>query len=174
LIAATESDQLKRPLGWRLALCTLFVATTVCGYIYLLLAVLVSPDVASDWISATVPVSQIDVIGITLDFPGGIFVTMTLLLGCLATAIFLAFAVLEESFSTAIGDALLRLPVDRVLVLAMPYLNLVEERIEHGDPLPDDFDVGAPGAYSTGDASRADQSSSAPATVMSANQLPRS
>ena len=72
---------------------------------------------------------------------GGYF-RLVAMLGILATAIFLAFALLEERFSTALGDALLRLPADRLLALALPYLALREERLTTLDDELDDWDPG--------------------------------
>ncbi len=70
------------------------------------------------------------------------YLAITTLLACLAVATFLAFTLIEERFSIALGDALLRLPTDRLLALALPYLHLQEDCIVNGDPLPDDSGVG--------------------------------
>jgi hypothetical protein len=85
----------------------------------------------------------VHILGVTAWFPGGIYIRVVVLLGVIATATFLAFAVLEERFSTALGDALLRLPADRMLGLALPYLALREERLASEDAAFDDWDPGA-------------------------------
>lgn len=141
-IAANSHRKLTRPLLARLGVCVLFVAAAVSVYLYALVSVIVDPAVVAGWIDEPVPQRTVDVLGLAVDLPGSSYLAMTGLLGCLAVATFLAFVLIEERFSVAFGDALLRLPADRLLALALPFLHLTEERIVGGDPLPDDFDVG--------------------------------
>jgi hypothetical protein len=142
-IAATEAKTLSRPLAWRLGVCTAFVGLLLSAYIYALLTVLVSRHVAQAWTATEVPVRSIDIALTTLQLPGGVYLQVTALLGCLATATFLAFALLEERFAATLGDSLLKVPVDRLLVLALPYVALLELAIEEGGDLSPDFDIGA-------------------------------
>lgn len=143
LLAATAAPKLIRPLLGRLAMCVGFIAVAVTLYLYALIGTIVRPDVVAGWTGAIVSIQQIDLFGMAMSLPTGPYIAITGLLACLAVATFLAFALIEERFSIAIGDALLRLPADRLLALALPYLHLQEERIVEGDPLPDDFDIGA-------------------------------
>jgi hypothetical protein len=143
VIAASESTTLHRPLQGRLAVCVIVVGVALSTYLYVVLATLVDPNVAHDWSNESVPVWHINLIGAEVSFPGGIYVRVVVMLGTLATATFLAFALLEERFSNALGDALLRLPADRLLALALPYLRLREERIDSQDDVLDEWDPGA-------------------------------
>ncbi|MGZ4326237.1 MAG: hypothetical protein ACXVHB_32710 [Solirubrobacteraceae bacterium] len=132
LIAAAEEDALRWPLRARLALCVVVVAAALTAYLYVVLATMIDPAVARAWSHEDVPIGHLHAAGITLWLPGGIYFRLVGLLGVLATATFLAFSLLEGRFSTALGDVLLRLPADRLLALALPYLALREERLAAG------------------------------------------
>ena len=56
---------------------------------------------------------------------------MAILLGIFATAIFFAFTLTEERIAAAITEALLREPIDRFLVLALPFISLLEWGLDH-------------------------------------------
>lgn len=142
MIAASSHRKLTGPLLARLGLCVLFIAAAVSVYLYALVSVIVDPAVVSGWTAEPVPERTVDLLGLAVELPGGAYLAMTGLLACLAVATFLAFVLIEERFAVALGDALLRLPADRLLALALPFLHLTEERIVDGDPLSDDFDVG--------------------------------
>ena len=143
LLAVSEGDALRRPLIARLVLCIVVVAVTLTVYLYAILATVIDPHVARAWSGEPVGLGSVHVLGLTAHLPGSIYVRVVVLLGVIATATFLAFAVLEERFSTALGDALLKLPADRLLVLALPYLALREERLASEDAAFDDWDPGA-------------------------------
>jgi hypothetical protein len=142
IIAAAEGDALRRPLQARLAMCVIVVGLVLTAYLYVVLATIIDPRVANAWSRQHVPTSRLDVLHVVVWFPGGIYLHVVGVLGVLATATFLAFALLEERFSTALADALLRLPADRLLALALPYLALREERLASDD---DDLDGWDPG-----------------------------
>ena len=142
-IVAAGSTRLSAPLLGRLTLCILFVGGAVSVYLYAILSAMVQPAVATAWANERVPLLELHFAGANVSLPGGPFFGVTALLATLAVATFLAFVLLEERFAVALGDALLRLPVDRVLALALPFLNLLEERIAQGDPVADSLDIGA-------------------------------
>jgi hypothetical protein len=142
LVAASEGGGLGRSLWVRLALCALVVGVALTVYLYVILATVIDPVAAHAWAGQHVPTWDLRVLGTDIYFPGGVFLRVVGLLGTLATATFLAFALLEDRFSTALGDALLRLPVDRLLVLAVPYLALREERVASDDADYDEWDPG--------------------------------
>ena len=142
LIAASSHRKLTGPLRARLVICVLFISAAVSVYLYALVSVIVDPRVVAGWTDGRVPERTVELLGLAVELPGGPYLAMTALLACLAVATFLAFVLMEERFSVVLGDALLRLPADRLLALALPFLHLSEERIVHGDPLPEDFDVG--------------------------------
>ncbi len=143
LLATTTGPRLTRPLLARLAVCVGFIAVTVTLYLYALIATIVRPDVVADWTGERVAIHKLNLFDIVVSLPAGPYFAVTALLASLAVATFLAFALIEERFSIALGDALLRLPADQLLALALPYLHLQEERIVDGDPLPEEFDIGA-------------------------------
>lgn len=141
-IAASAHRRITEPLLARLALCVLFVAAAVSVYLYAIVSLVVDRTIVEQWTGERVPIATLDLPGLVVTLPGGPYLAISALLTCLAVATFLAFVLTEERFSVALGDALLRLPVDRLLALALPFLHLSEERIIEGDPLPDAFDVG--------------------------------
>lgn len=142
IVAAAEGDALRRPLQARLAVCVIFVGLVLTAYLYVILATIIDPHVARAWTGQDVPIARLHVLHVVISAPGGIYLHVVGVLGVLATATFLAFALLEERFSTALGDALLRLPADRLLALALPYLALREERVRSADDALDEWDPG--------------------------------
>jgi hypothetical protein len=143
LIAASEGDALKRSLWGRLGLCVIVVAVSLTAYLYVILATVIDPHVAHAWAHEDIPTWDFRLFGSDVFVPGGVYLQVVALLGALATATFLAFALLEDRFSTALADALLRLPADRLLALAVPYLALREERVESDSDDLDDWDPGS-------------------------------
>lgn len=135
-LAAAEGHTLRRPLRARLLITAAVVGTLLAGYIYALLAVTVPRTVASEWSRSDVQRLDICLLGVDLALPGGPYVAMALLLGVFATAIFLAFALTEERIAAAMTEALLRQPLDRFLVLALPFVSLLDWALEY-QPQPE-------------------------------------
>jgi hypothetical protein len=129
-IDAKAAEPLQKPLTARLGLTTALVGLALALYIYALCATVVPIDVASAWIGAEIPSTEVQAFGAKLNLPGGAYLKLALLLGLAATATFLSFAMVEERFAVALTDALLREPSDKLLVLAIPYLGLREQAIE--------------------------------------------
>jgi hypothetical protein len=120
-------NPLRRPLVGRLAITTIAVGLLLTAYIFALCSFVVPVSVASEWSQTTVPSTDVHAFGLDIVLHGGPYLKLAALFGLVATATFLAFAVVEERFATALTDALLREPIDRFLVLALPYLNLREQ-----------------------------------------------
>jgi hypothetical protein len=83
---------------------------------------------------------------------------MAVLLGVFATAIFLAFALTEERIAAALTEALLREPVDHFLLLALPFVTLLEWGLENQERLQsadaESVASAEPSAPANGDLSR--------------------
>ncbi len=73
LLAATAGKRLTRPLLARLALCMGFIAVSVTIYLYVLIGVVVSPDVVTEWTGDTVPIRELELLGIAVQLPGGAY-----------------------------------------------------------------------------------------------------
>lgn len=129
-IEVKAGESLQQPLTARLGLTTALVGLALVIYIYLLCATVVPTEVASAWIGAEIPSTEVQALGAAVTVPGGVYLKLALLLGLAATATFLSFALVEERFAAALTDALLREPSDKLLVLAIPYLGLRERAIE--------------------------------------------
>ncbi|MEJ7784842.1 MAG: hypothetical protein WKF96_08565 [Solirubrobacteraceae bacterium] len=140
-LAATAGRRLTAPLSARLAVFVGFLAVSIAIYLYAIVATVIRPGVVTEWTEKHVPTHEVSVLFLQLTLPAGPYLAVTGLLTCLAVATFLAFSLIEERFAVALGDALLRVPTDALLALALPFLELTEEWIIEGDSLPDDFDV---------------------------------
>lgn len=137
-LATAEGDVLRKPLGMRLGITTVGVGVMLSLYIYALLAATVPSDLAAEWSQTSVPVHEVALLGLSVDLPGGPYVAIAVLLGIFATAIFLAFAVTEEAVATALTGTLLREPLDRFLLLAIPFARCTEWWIENKDQFGSD------------------------------------
>jgi len=126
LLSATEGSTLQAPLTSRLILTIGIVGALLTTYIYALCSMVVPADTVRAWTSeAGIP--AINVLGVTIH--GGPYLQVASLLGIAATATFLSFALIEDRFAAALTNALLRDPVDQLLVLALPYLALRDQAI---------------------------------------------
>lgn len=131
-LGAAVGETLQAPLTGRLGLTIAIVGILFSAYIYLLCLAVVPIGIARNWSHAAVPSRNVDLLGISITFHGGPYLSLAALLGIAATATFLSFALVEERFANALTDALLRDPTDRFLVVALPYVNLWEAAIETG------------------------------------------
>lgn len=126
LLSATEGSTLQAPLTSRLILTIGIVGVLLTTYIYALCSMVVPADTVRAWTSeAGIPVTN--VLGVNIH--GGPYLQVASLLGIAATATFLSFALIEDRFAAALTNALLRDPVDQLLLLALPYLALQDQAI---------------------------------------------
>lgn len=132
-LAAAEGKALRRPLWPRVVVTVGIVAGILFGYVYALLAATVPSDVAAEWSASDPTATNVNLLGVGVSFPCSPYVEMAGLLGVLATAIFLAFALTEERIAAAVTEALLREPIDRFLLLALPYVALLDWGLAHAD-----------------------------------------
>lgn len=139
-LVATEGVTLRRPLLARLFITAGTIGAFFATYVYVLLAMIVPTDVAAKWSGEQVGVRRFESFGIETTVPGGAYIAMAILLGTFATAIFLAFALTEERIAAAITAALLRDPIDRFLVLALPFVSSLEWVVENKKDLAQDED----------------------------------
>lgn len=134
-LVAVEGATLRRPLTARLLITAGVMGSLLTAYIYALLAVTVPEGVAESWSHAPVEVCHLSLFGLGVDLPGDAYIGMAILLGIFATAIYLAFALTEERIAAALTEALLREPIDRFLLLALPFVSLVEWTFENQEEL---------------------------------------
>lgn len=134
-LVAAEGRALRRPLTARLLITAAVIGLLLAAYIYALLAVTVPTGVAADWARSPIQSHEVSLAGIDLGLPGDVYVAMAVLLGVFATAIFLAFALTEERIAAALTEALLREPIDHFLLLALPFVSLLEWGLENQERL---------------------------------------
>lgn len=92
----------------------------------------VPADLAERWTQSVVPSAHLHLLGAQVTLHGGPFLNLAALMGLAATATFLSFALIEDRFARALAGALLQDPIDRFLVLALPYAFLWERAIDAG------------------------------------------
>ena len=85
-------------------------------------------SLAAKWAGRAVPTTQVVLPWLEITLPLGPYLTLAALLAIVGTVGFLAFAVTEDRYSTALSDALLSRPAERCLLLALPYVALNEPR----------------------------------------------
>ncbi|MGB2710889.1 MAG: hypothetical protein WBC33_05175 [Conexibacter sp.] len=129
-VRAALVAHLSNMLVWRLLSTVVGVATLVAIYVYVLAWAAVTTPTASGWLNTTITMHQVDPVG-TLPF--GPYVKVALLFALVATAIFLAFVLTDEEYSSALSDALIAAPAERLLLVVVPYLR-------HGGQLADPQD----------------------------------
>jgi hypothetical protein len=125
--------KVRRPLSRALAIRTLIMliglGLCVFGYLYLLSAILVAPEIAAKWSGQVVPETTLAMLGLSVDLPGGPYLAITALLSIVALGAFFALITVEESYSRAMAEALLYEPVNDYLLLGLPYVRLRERKI---------------------------------------------
>lgn len=156
-LVAAEGRALRRPLTARLLITAGAIGLLLTAYIYALLAVTVPRDVAADWSQSRVESHEFNLMAFDLTVPGNVYVAMAILLGIFATAIFLAFTLTEERIAAAITEALLREPIDRFLVLALPFISLLEWGLENQERLQAAGDEGSDGVGAPSEAGNGDE-----------------
>jgi hypothetical protein len=120
-------------LAGRLALTVGIVGLLFTGYIYILCTAVVPADLAAEWTGTVAPSRHIQVLGASITLHSGAFLNLAALMGLAATATFLSFALIEERFAKALAGALLQDPIDRFLLLALPYMALREQSDQGGE-----------------------------------------
>lgn len=147
-LAVMVRRPLIRALAIRTALMLLGLGICVFGYLYLMGAILVTPEVAEQWSHAHVPSFSLEAFGLAVHPPGGPYLAITTLLSIIAVGAFLAFVIVEATYATAMAGALLHKPVREYLLLALPYTRL-RERVILGEVPTDQFGVFADSSAST-------------------------
>lgn len=126
-LIASERRNLLAPLTARLVLTTTVIGFGLMVYMYALACVTVPTSLADSWIKPVGTVRELHVWFVAL--PGDVYVRVAVLLGLVATAAFLSFAIIDDRLSKELRKAWLEGPVDRFLVLAIPYVALDEKRL---------------------------------------------
>jgi len=131
-IAETVSRAFKRRTVLRLLPLTAGIASAVWGLIYVLAWAAVPASLAAEWSGRGVPRAHVALLGLEVALPLGPYLTLAALLAIVATVGFLAFALTEDRHSAALSEALVSRPAERVLLLALPYVDLNEPRKRRG------------------------------------------
>ena len=100
------------------------VASTTYLLIYLLAWAAMPIHLAEQWSGSLTPVWSFMLWGNLVSFPLGSYVQVSALLSILATAGFLAFAVTEDRYESAIHSSLMSGPIERLVLLGIPYLDI--------------------------------------------------
>jgi hypothetical protein len=121
-------DQLVNPLRnllkRNLVIAAVGVLTVATLYMGALTWVLIPVATASEWTSAPIDIQQVTALGMQVDVPLGPYVTVSIVLGLLATAVLLASVAVDEDYADQLADALLRQPARAALGAAVPYLRM--------------------------------------------------
>lgn len=124
--AALVGPSFKKQITLRLLPLVLAVVTIMALYIYTLAWAAIPISTSSGWVGSDISTETIHLLGVAITFPTGPYLGVAGLLGVIASAVFLAFVLTEERYSTALADALVHEPVQGCLALAIPYLWLRE------------------------------------------------
>jgi hypothetical protein len=135
LARASEIGEAARPRFRRQILLRLsrFVIGTVAffgGFVYLLAWAAIPLSTSSGWVGHPIETETIEFAGLHAAVPTFPYISVALLLAIVAAAAFIAFALTEDRYSTALSDVLVGKPARRCLTLAVPYraLPAVETR----------------------------------------------
>ena len=131
-VANELKDGFRRPIYGGLISVILGIGAMLSLYIYVLAAVAIDRNLvgSEDWTNRDIETWSVPVLG--LDAPLGPYLLVAAFLGVVATAVFLAFALIEDRMSDAIADTIVHQPVQRCLLLAIPYIHL-RTAGEHAD-----------------------------------------
>jgi hypothetical protein len=135
MIAATVGKPFRGQVTWRFVPMIGGFLAFLSAYFYALAWAVVTVGTAARWTGEAIPSQEVSVLGLGAHLPGGPYLKVALLLGIVATAIFLAFVLTEDRYSTALAEALVEEPVEHCLALAVPFAytgeqedSLTEER----------------------------------------------
>ena len=125
---ADRVEQLVHPLRnllkRNLVIAAVGVATVAILYMGALTWVLIPVATARDWTATSVDIHTLAALGVHIDVPLGPYITVSLVLGLLATAVLLASVAVDDDYAEQLADALLRQPARAALGAAVPYLHM--------------------------------------------------
>jgi MFS family permease len=101
-----------------------FVVGTVAffaGFIYLLAWAAIPLSTSSVWVGHPIATETIRFAGLEAAVPTFPYISVALVLAIVAAAAFIAFALTEDRYSTALSEVLVGRPAERCLTLALPY-----------------------------------------------------
>ena len=115
---------LRNLLKRNLVIAALGVTTVATLYMGALTWILIPIATARDWTAASVDIQKVGALGVYIDVPLGPYITVSLVLGLLATAVLLASVAVDDDYAEQLADALLRQPARAALGAAVPYLHM--------------------------------------------------
>jgi len=118
---------LERTALWRLVTTAAGLTMVVAAYLYTLAWILVQREVATKWTEQPIPTYEVDLGVAAVSVPGGPYIAVAALLGVVATAVFVSFAVTDERYAGDLSSALVKTPLPTAVAVALPYTVLREE-----------------------------------------------
>jgi hypothetical protein len=127
-VAGRLAAELRRPFRRQtvLRLARLVVGTSAffASFVYLLAWAAIPIATSAGWVGHPITTETVGLAGVDVVVPIGPYVSVAVLLALVATAAFLAFALTEDRYSTALSDLVLRQPAEACLRLSVPYVAL--------------------------------------------------
>ncbi|MDP9136092.1 MAG: hypothetical protein M3N56_14835 [Actinomycetota bacterium] len=124
-IAESLKPTWKQRVTIGLPLLVLTIGGALSLYIYVLTMLAVKTETAGLWAEGTGPRAKLGSVPTAdlwlLDIPVGPYVSLSLVGGAVATAIFLAYVLVEDRYAFAVADAVLHSTIERSLLLSVPY-----------------------------------------------------
>jgi hypothetical protein len=125
---ALMATSFKKRITLRLFPLVIAVVTALSAYIYCLAWAAVPIATASEWTNGPVSTESVSLLNQTVHLPTGVYLQGAALLGIVAASVFFAFVLTDDRYSTSLADTLVHEPVKKCLLLAAPYLALVEDQ----------------------------------------------
>ena len=127
MIAAIVGKPFRGQVTWRFVPMIAGFLAVLSAYFYALAWAVVTVGTAARWTGEGIRSQEVSILGLGAHLPCGPYPKVALLLGIVATAIFLAFVLTEDRYSTALAEALVEDPVEHCLVLAVPFSHVREQ-----------------------------------------------
>jgi hypothetical protein len=121
-IIAAAGKQFKVKLIIRLFKLVMGIGTATYALIYFLAWAAMPINLATLWSGHSVPVQEIALFGMSVNFPLGPYLQVSALLAILSIAGFLAFSSTEDRYGDAIYNSIVHRPAVQLVTLALAYL----------------------------------------------------
>jgi hypothetical protein len=114
----------RRQTIFRLMRLAIGIGALFGAFIYLLAWAAIPASTSSRWIGHDVDMTSIEFAGWAFALPTTQYISVAILLSIVAAAAFIAFALTEDRYSSALSDVLVRKPASRCGLLGLPYHEL--------------------------------------------------
>jgi hypothetical protein len=123
-IGEAVRPQFRRRILLRLARLVVGTVAFLAGFIYCLAWAAIPLATSSRWVGHPIETQTVSFAGLSAAVPGFPYISVALLLAIVAAAAFIAFALTEDRYSTALSEVLVAKPAGHCLELAVPYRGL--------------------------------------------------